>query len=158
MKCGSATATKSTTVGERTNSESNALLGAAFGRTGRRFRNVSKGRFVPILPNECPVSLQVFQGRSLLSDSSKPAIKALEPVVVGADEVIFQGDDLAGLQKVVFNGIELKIRKQADGKSVWVKGLKAAGVTAEPKPQTLEFFFKSGKTAVTLNVSARKTA
>jgi hypothetical protein len=89
------------------------------------------------------------------ADASKPEIKALGPVVVGADAVIFQGDGLAGLQKVVFNGIELKLKKQEDGKNVWVEGLKAAGVTAEPKAQTLEFFFANpGKTAVTINISA----
>ncbi len=91
-----------------------------------------------------------------LADASKPAIKAIGPVVTGADEVIFLGEGLADLQKVVFNGIELKLRKQADGKRVWVKGLKAAGVTAEPKAQTLDFYFKSGRTPVTLTVSAPK--
>jgi len=91
-----------------------------------------------------------------LADSGKPAIKPIGPVVVGTDEVIFQGEGLADLQKVVFNGIELKLRKQPDGKRAWVKGLKAAGVTAEPKVQTLDFYFKSGKTPITLTVSAAK--
>lgn len=75
---------------------------------------------------------------------------------LGADEVVFQGEGLTGVQKVVFNGADLKLRKQADGKRIWVKGLKAAGVTAEPKAQTLDFYFKSGKTPVTVNVSAPK--
>lgn len=91
-----------------------------------------------------------------LADSGKPAIKPIGPVVVGMDDVIFQGEGLADLQKVVFNGIELKLRKQPDGKRVWVKGLKAAGVTAEPKMQTLDFYLKSGKTPVAITVSAAK--
>ena len=90
------------------------------------------------------------------ADFGKPVIKAIGPVVVGTDEVIFQGEGLADLQKVVFNGIELKLRKQADGKHVWVKGLRASGATAESKAQTLDFYFKSGKTPVTLTVSAPK--
>jgi hypothetical protein len=90
------------------------------------------------------------------ADTVKPPIKAIGPVVVGADEVIFQGEGFGDLQKVVFDGIELKLRKQADGKRLWVKGLRAAGVTAEPKMQTLDFYFKSGKTPVTLTVSAPK--
>ncbi len=90
------------------------------------------------------------------AEAKKPVIKQVGAVVVGMDEVIFQGDGLGALQKVVFNGIELKLRKQADGKTVWVKGLKASGATAEAKPQTLDFVLKSGKTAVVLNVSPPK--
>jgi len=91
-----------------------------------------------------------------LSDSTKPAINPVGTLIVGADEAIFQGDGLADLQKVVFAGNELKLRKQADGKRVWVKGLKAARVTAEAKAQILDFYFKSGKTRVTVTVSAPK--
>lgn len=92
-----------------------------------------------------------------LPDTSKPAIKPVGTIVVGADEVIFQGTGLAGLEKVVFNGIELKLKKQADGKSVWVKGLKAAGVTTEAKTQALEFYLKAGKTIVNITVVPNKT-
>ena len=117
------------------------------------------------LKSEKQIALQMKDGLVFLvpipsvelSDSTKPVIKPIGVVTVGADEVIFQGDGLADLQKVVFNGSELKLRKQADGKRVWVKGLKAAGVTAEAKAQTLDFYLKSGKTPVTINVSAPKT-
>lgn len=91
------------------------------------------------------------------TDANKPVIKPLGAITVGMDEAIFQGDGLAALQKVVFNGIELKLKKQADGKTVWVKGLKAAGVTVEAKAQTLEFVFKSGKTMIVVNISPPKS-
>lgn len=90
------------------------------------------------------------------TDTTKPAIKPVAPVSVGDDEVIFQGDGMADLIKVVFNGIELKLTKQ-EGKMVRVSGLKAAGATEEPKSQTLEFFFKSGKTPVKVEVSIPKS-
>lgn len=86
-------------------------------------------------------------------DVNKYSLKPLKPVVVGDDEVVFQGDGLSGLQKVLFNGAELKLRKQADGKMIWLKGLRAAGVTAEAKKQSLDFVFKAGKTTVSLTIS-----
>jgi hypothetical protein len=88
-------------------------------------------------------------------DVNKYNLKPLKPVVVGDDEVVFQGDGLSGLQKVLFNGAELKLRKQSDGKMIWIQGLKAAGVTAEAKTQSLDFVFKAGKTTVSLTVSAK---
>jgi hypothetical protein len=47
------------------------------------------------------------------------------------------------------------LRKQSDGKMIWIQGLKAAGVTAEAKTQSLDFVFKAGKTTVSLTVSAK---
>jgi hypothetical protein len=88
-------------------------------------------------------------------DVNKYNLKPLKPVVVGDDEVIFQGDSLSDLQKVLFNGAELKLRKQSDGKMIWISGLRASGVTAEAKTQALDFDFKSGKTTVNLPVSAK---
>ncbi|MBB5056420.1 hypothetical protein HDF16_001105 [Granulicella aggregans] len=88
-------------------------------------------------------------------DVNKYNLKPLKPVLVGDDEVVFQGDGLSGLQKVLFNGAELKLRKQSDGKMIWIQGLKAAGVTAEAKTQSLDFGFKAGKTTVKLTVSAK---
>jgi hypothetical protein len=109
-----------------------------------------------VLKTQDGILFQVPIPAAEFTDAKKPVIKPVSTVTVGMDEVVFQGDGLDALQKVVFNGIELKLRKQADGKTVWVKGLKAAGVTAEAKPQTLDFVFKSGKTAVVLNVSPPK--
>jgi hypothetical protein len=91
-----------------------------------------------------------------LPDPAKSNIKPVGTVTVDADEVIFQGTGLADLQKVVFNGIELKLTKQGDGKVVWVKGLRAAGVTAEAKTQSLDFYMKAGKIAVSITVLASK--
>jgi hypothetical protein len=91
-----------------------------------------------------------------LPDASKPSFKQVGVVLVGTDEVIFQGDGLTDLQKVVFNGIELKLTKQKDGKVVWIKGLKAAGVTTEAKTQSLDFYLKAGKTVVKIDVLASK--
>jgi hypothetical protein len=90
-----------------------------------------------------------------LPEATKPSIKPAQPVTVGSDEAAFKGEGLTGLQKVVFNGIELKLRKQADGKVIWLKGLKAAGVTAEAKQQSLDFYFKSGKQAISVDIVAR---
>ena len=126
--------------------------------------HVRGGESVRLIGRQWQLCLQMKDGLLFLvpipsvefADFGKPVIKAIGPVVVGTDEVIFQGEGLADLQKVVFNGIELKLRKQADGKHVWVKGLRASGATAESKAQTLDFYFKSGKTPVTLTVSAPK--
>ena len=89
-----------------------------------------------------------------LPDATKPSIKPVQPVTVGTDEAAFKGEGLNALQKVVFNGIELKLRKQADGKVIWLKGLKAAGVTGEAKQQSLDFYFKTGKQAISVDVVA----
>ena len=88
-------------------------------------------------------------------DVNKFNLKPLKPVVVGDDEVIFQGDGLTDLQKVLFNGAELKLRKQSDGKMIWISGLRASGVTTEAKTQSLEFDFKSGKTNFSLPVTPK---
>ena len=40
---------------------------------------------------------------------------------------------------------------------MWVKGLKAAGVTTEAKTQALEFYLKSGKTIVNITVVPNKS-
>ena len=87
-------------------------------------------------------------------DPAKINIKPARPITVGMDEVVFLGSGLEALEKVVFNGAELEIRKQADGKAVRVKGLKGAGATAEAKAQNLEFYLKSGKTVVSITVVA----
>lgn len=89
-----------------------------------------------------------------LPDAAKPSIKPVQPVTVGSDEAAFKGEDLGALQKVVFNGVELELRKQADGKVIWLKGLKAAGVTAEAKKQALDFYFKSGKQGISVDIVA----
>jgi hypothetical protein len=89
-----------------------------------------------------------------LPDATKPSIKPAQPITVGTDEVAFKGDGLDTLQKVMFNGIELKLRKQSDGKVIWLKGLKAAGVTAEAKQQSLDFYFKAGKQAISVDIVA----
>jgi hypothetical protein len=88
-------------------------------------------------------------------DVTKYNLKPLKAVTVGDDEVIFQGEGLGDLQEVAFNGAELKLRKQSDGKMIWIKGLRAAGVTTAAKSVSLDFTFKAGKTTVSLTVSAK---
>jgi hypothetical protein len=78
------------------------------------------------------------------------------PILVGTDEIVVLGSDFSALQKVVFNGIELKVTRQADNKAVWLAGLKAAGVTAVAKTQPLEFDFKDIKLVLSLTVVAGK--
>jgi len=90
-----------------------------------------------------------------IPDVNKYNLKPLKPVLVGDDTVIFQGDGIKDLQKVTFNDVELTIKKQGDNKLVWISGLKAAGMTAEAKKQTLIFVFKSGKVSVDLTVAAK---
>jgi hypothetical protein len=63
--------------------------------------------------------------------------------------------ELADRQKVLFNGAELKLRNRLTGKMIWISGLRASGLTAEAKTQTLEFDFRSGKTNVSLVVAAK---
>jgi hypothetical protein len=77
-------------------------------------------------------------------------------VLVGTDEVVILGSDFSTLQKVVFNGVELKLTQQADHKAVWLDGLKAAGVTSTAKTQPLEFNFKDSQVVVNLTVVASK--
>jgi hypothetical protein len=89
-----------------------------------------------------------------LPDATKSTIKAVQPVTVGSNEAAFKGADFSTLQKVVFNDVELPLRKQQDGKIIWLGGLKAAGVTAEAKKQTIDFYFKAGKQSVTVDVVA----
>ena len=86
---------------------------------------------------------------------NKYKLKPLQPVTVGDDTIVFQGEGLTDLQKVVFNGAELKLRKQSDGKMVWLSGLRASGVTADAKAQALEFDFKSAKVTYSLSVSPK---
>lgn len=89
-----------------------------------------------------------------LPDATKSTIKSVQPVTVGSSEAAFKGSDFSTLQKVVFNSVELPLRKQTDGKVIWLSGLKAAGVTAEVKKQTLDFYFKSGKQSIPIDVVA----
>lgn len=114
------------------------------------------------LKNQKQIALEGPKGFSVqipvpsidLPDSAKPSITPLRAVTVASDEAVFKGQGLNDVQKVVFNGIELKLRKQADGKAICLKGLKAAGVTAEAKQQSLDFYFNSGKQNVSFAVVA----
>jgi hypothetical protein len=90
-----------------------------------------------------------------IPDENKYKLKPLKAVTIGDDEVIFQGESLTDLQKVLFNSAELKLRKQSDGKMVWISGLRASGATSDAKTQTLEFDFKSGKVNFSLSVSPK---
>jgi hypothetical protein len=89
-----------------------------------------------------------------LPDATKSTIKPVQPITVGSNEVAFKGADFSTLQKVMFNDVELPLRKQTDGKVIWLSGLKPAGVTAAVKKQTLDFYFKAGKQSVSIDVVA----
>lgn len=84
---------------------------------------------------------------------AKPALTAKGSLVVGADEVTVQGDNLDKLKKVRFNDAELRFSLSKDKKSVTLTGLAATRVTAAPQEQELEFEFEDGKkTTVKVNV------
>jgi hypothetical protein len=79
--------------------------------------------------------------------------KFQERVTVGADEAVVIGDDLGKVQKVMFQKQELtNIEKSDDGKSLKIKGLAAAGVTAVATTQSIDLILPSGKTTVKLEV------
>ena len=66
--------------------------------------------------------------------------------------VVF-GDDLGKVKKVMFQKQELtNIEKADDGKSLKIKGLAAAGVTAVAKTQSIDLILPSGKATVKLEV------
>ena len=90
-----------------------------------------------------------------IPDQNKYKLKPLKAVTIGDDETVFQGAGPGDLQKVLFNGAELKLRKQSDGKMVWLSGLRASGTTVEAKLQTLEFHFKSGQINYSLSITPR---
>jgi hypothetical protein len=79
--------------------------------------------------------------------------KFQERVTVGADEAIVVGNDLNKVQKVMFQKQELtNIEKSDDGKSLKIKGLAAAGVTAVATTQSIDLILPSGKATVKLEV------
>jgi hypothetical protein len=76
------------------------------------------------------------------------------PVLIGVDELVVLGTGLNDLQRVLFNSVELKLTRQADGKVIWLGGLKAAGATGTAGTQPLVFDFKAGKQVISLSVVA----
>lgn len=81
---------------------------------------------------------------------------ARDRVTVGADEAVFAGDNLKELVRVTFNGRALAFALAPDAKSVRLRGLKAAGVTAAATSQRLELYFKAPSTDVKLDVVSSK--
>jgi hypothetical protein len=79
--------------------------------------------------------------------------KFQERVTVGADEAVVAGEALNKVQKVMFQKQELaNIEKSDDGKTLKIKGLAAAGVTAVAKTQSIDLILASGKVTVKLEV------
>jgi hypothetical protein len=83
--------------------------------------------------------------------------KFQERVTVGADQAVVVGDGLDKVQKVLFQKQELtNIEKSDDGKSLKIKGLAAAGVTAVATTQSIDLILASGKVTVKLEVVTSK--
>ena len=90
-------------------------------------------------------------------DAKKPdQPKASERVTVDADEAIIEGEGLKDVVKITFKKKEFKASDMdvaANGKSLRLSGLKAAGVTATAASQPVVLEFKSGaKVTVTIEV------
>ncbi len=84
------------------------------------------------------------------ADQPKSDPKFQERVTVGADEAVVVGDDMAKVTKVLFQGKELN--KSLEGKSLRIKGLNAAGVTATASTQSIDLVSATGKVTVKLEV------
>jgi hypothetical protein len=83
--------------------------------------------------------------------------KFRERVTVGADQAVVVGDGLDKVQKVLFQKQELtNIEKSDDGKSLKIKGLAAAGVTAVATTQSIDLILASGKVTLKLEVVTSK--
>jgi len=84
-----------------------------------------------------------------------PDLKPAERLTVGADQIVVNGD-IKDLTKVTFNGKQIALEKDGDGKSVTLKGLSAGGVTATATIKTLIFWFGDKKVEVKIEVVTAK--
>jgi hypothetical protein len=85
------------------------------------------------------------------SSSSAPSPKFR--VVVAADEADFTGDDLESISAVKYGTKALTVSLSDDKKTLIVRGLVAAGVSAVPTPKDLTFEYQDGhKATVSLDV------
>src|ERR1035437_1812425 len=98
-----------------------------------------------------PVSLPPL---AAAGDAPKQEPKFQERVTVGADEAVIVGDNLSSIDKVMFGKLELTIEKSS--KTIKVKGLVVAGVTAAAKTQDIVLVAKSGNTTIKLEVVSGK--
>jgi hypothetical protein len=72
---------------------------------------------------------------------------------VAADEANFTGDDLESISAVTYGTKGLTKSLSQDNKTLIVRGLAAAGVTAAPTPKDITFEYQDGhKTTVSLDV------
>lgn len=79
------------------------------------------------------------------ADQSLATPKFQERVTVGADEAIIVGDNLKAISNIQFQKKDLVISRSGDGKSITLKGLVAAGVTATAKTQDIDLIMTTGK-------------
>jgi hypothetical protein len=99
-------------------------------------------------PGERPFSIQI---PSVDSKDVSTDFKQAERVIVGADEVMFNGE-IKDLTKVTFNGSPITAQKASDNKSVILKGLSGSGLTATPTTKTVVFWFNDKKVEVKIEV------
>jgi hypothetical protein len=84
-------------------------------------------------------------------------LKFQERVTVGADEAVIVGDGLSTISKVQYQKKDLTIVKSGDGKSITIKGLIAAGVTASARTVDIDLLPATGKaTTIKLEVVSSK--
>ncbi len=69
---------------------------------------------------------------------------------------MFDGDGLKDLTKVTFGGKPLAAEVAKDGKSLTVKGLVAAGVTAKAMTVSLVFWFGTTKVSAKVDIVSGK--
>jgi hypothetical protein len=73
--------------------------------------------------------------------------------VVAADEADFTGDDLESISAVKYGTRALTVSLSDDKKTLIVRGLVAAGVSAAPTPKDITFEYQDGhKATVSLDV------
>lgn len=87
------------------------------------------------------------------SSSSPEALAIKFHPSLGTDEVDLTGENLDTIKSVAYSDKALTFSLSADKKTLIVRGLLAAGVTATPSPKDLNFTFKDGhKATVTVDV------
>jgi hypothetical protein len=93
-----------------------------------------------------------------LTPEPKPVNKFRERVTVGADEAVILGDALKDVTKITALKMEMtNLERPADGKSIKVKGLIAAGITAVARSVEFELTRPGGKsTTIQLEVVSSK--
>ncbi len=89
----------------------------------------------------------------LTPEPPKPAPKFRERVTVGADDAVILGEGLTDVVKITALKQELSnLERSADGKSIKVKGLVSAGVTAAARIIDFEVTRTAGKSTIQLEV------